>query len=452
MEKKLLGIKPKVRNRIKKMSLTIFLIGMAVVVVGGTSITVRHVLNQEVEEQVITLNEIELVQLPRPVNLTTWNTAVMMSGVDLTTLTKAQQLEVIETELELLKLKTVTATYENQTLTTTLEDLGIQSRDDVGTILETLEVLIFELQEQSSSQWRLPNIFKVDYILSDEQVEMWVQSIAKQLNIKAIEPSLIMETRGNFTATEGQPGTRVIIEQLADDVKAVISSSVHSDLRINVVKETVEPTRETSLFDSVDTMIASAQSNFERADAGRSANVDLGAKLVTETLLMPGEEFSFNERVYPVTFENGFQYGTIFMDGQLSQGVGGGICQVSSTIYLAQLRAGILSTQRQPHSLPVFYVPRGLDATMFIGQIDYRFVNTLDYPLYLNAFTQGGTLTIEFWSHSEALDGLKFEPRSIRVETTDTTKSYDAFLGTYDAKTGQLISEVFLDRSTYLIN
>lgn len=159
---------------------------------------------------------------------------------------------------------------------------------------------------------------------------------------------------------------------------------------------------------------------------------------------MPGEEFSYTEHTLPVTLENGYGYGTIFVNGTTAQGLGGGMCQVSSTLYNTMLEAGILATERRAHSLPVGYVPAGQDATMTDTGIDLKFINTLDYPIYIESTTVGGVLTISFWSNQNALKGIDYEAKS-RVYNN----GYSADTTLYGYKNGELVYEKFLHTSTY---
>ena len=157
---------------------------------------------------------------------------------------------------------------------------------------------------------------------------------------------------------------------------------------------------------------------------------------------MPGDEFSYEKVVGPVTSENGYTYATIISNGMLVQGIGGGVCQVSSTIYNAQLKCGILPTERQNHSKSVNYVPKGLDATLASGSIDYKFVNTYDYPIVINAYNENGKIYIEFWSNKNATNGITYEAVSYisgRVANT--------YL--YGYKGNDKIYEKYIDTSIY---
>lgn len=131
---------------------------------------------------------------------------------------------------------------------------------------------------------------------------------------------------------------------------------------------------------------------------GRLHNIELTAALINNTWIEPGQEFFFNRLTGEPTAERGFQPATIFTaDGQ-SQGLGGGMCQVSSTLYNAVLEAGLPVTERHPHSQPVTYVPPGRDATTYTDK-DFRFRNSLRQPLLVQVLVirTPPTVNVHIW-------------------------------------------------------
>ena len=126
----------------------------------------------------------------------------------------------------------------------------------------------------------------------------------------------------------------------------------------------------------------------------RLNNIILASASVNGLILEPGEEFSFNRIVGQRTPARGYRSAPAFSNGTTVQAIGGGICQVSSTIYSAIMDSSLQITERHPHGLPVSYIPRGRDATVSWGSLDFRFVNNTDYPLRLDAEVEGRTLTV----------------------------------------------------------
>lgn len=126
----------------------------------------------------------------------------------------------------------------------------------------------------------------------------------------------------------------------------------------------------------------------------RAINVELAAQRINGVILKPGEEFSFSRQVQSRTYKNGYVLGPSYAGGREVISVGGGICQVSSTLYVAMIRAALPSTERWTHSVPVDYVPQGVDATIAEGSKDLKFENIYAKPLVITAVAEDGVLTV----------------------------------------------------------
>ena len=129
-------------------------------------------------------------------------------------------------------------------------------------------------------------------------------------------------------------------------------------------------------------------------EPSRATNIAVAASRINGVVIQPGEEFSFNRTILPRTAANGYVEAPIYVSGKHSTGTGGGICQVSSTMYSAMLNGGIPATERHPHSLPVPYLPEGRDATIAGNYYDLRFVNIYNTPLQISAVADLRTGTV----------------------------------------------------------
>lgn len=144
-------------------------------------------------------------------------------------------------------------------------------------------------------------------------------------------------------------------------------------------------------------MLASFTTKFDPNLRGRSENIRLAAFALDGTLIKPGEEFSFNRTVGPRTAAAGYQEAIIIEDGRFVPGLGGGVCQVSSTLYNVVLLAGLQVTERHPHALPVSYVPPGKDATIAWASLDFKFKNSSGGYLLLKSSVGSGSVTINLY-------------------------------------------------------
>lgn len=140
--------------------------------------------------------------------------------------------------------------------------------------------------------------------------------------------------------------------------------------------------------------IASVSTPLLDKSPGRLKNIELAAGQINGAVIPPGASFSFNQAVGERTAEKGYQKAIVFRDKEQIQGLGGGICQLSSTLYLAAQQGGLEVTERHAHQLPVHYVDQDQDAAIEFGSLDLVFVNNTDRPLRVGAWlTQEAVIT-----------------------------------------------------------
>ena len=145
-------------------------------------------------------------------------------------------------------------------------------------------------------------------------------------------------------------------------------------------------------------VLSSYATKIAGGDVNRLHNIKLAAKAMDGTILMPGEEFSFNERIGPTGKTRGFLLARIFVKGQDKKGYGGGVCQVSSTLFNAAEMAGLEITERHPHSKKVKYVPEGRDAATSYGGIDLKFRNNFNFPVYIRSYTDRDSVVVSVFA------------------------------------------------------
>lgn len=181
-------------------------------------------------------------------------------------------------------------------------------------------------------------------------------------------------------------------------------------------------------------------------DLNRNINIDLAAKSINNVVIMPGEVFSFNDLIGDCSAASGYKAATIYLNGELSTGIGGGICQVSTTIYNTVLRANLEIVKRRNHSMSVTYVPSGQDAMVSIGTSDFQFKNNRDYPIKVVAFTQSGSITCEIYGLKNDIEyEVKLESRTIsKTETRYKVETYKILY-----LNGKEVSRTLLSTDTY---
>lgn len=150
---------------------------------------------------------------------------------------------------------------------------------------------------------------------------------------------------------------------------------------------------------------------FNSSNKSRSHNISLSAKAIDNHVVFPNETFSFNQVVGMRTRNKGYKSAPIIVKGELSEGVGGGICQVSSTLFNAVDRAGLQIVQRYSHTRSVPYVPPGRDATVSWGGPDFRFQNQYNQPILIRAKRYGGSMIITLYSSDVINSRLRKSPK-----------------------------------------
>ena len=163
------------------------------------------------------------------------------------------------------------------------------------------------------------------------------------------------------------------------------------------VEDTIPKIREEDL-NNIEDLIGGAATAFNSQNRGRTENIKISVNAIDNTVLMPGEEFSFNDSTGPRSAEAGYKEASIIVGGEFTTGIGGGVCQVSTTLYQAALKSDMEITSRRNHGLPVSYVPMGQDATVSYGYIDLKFKNNKKYPIYIEGFVSGGEVHIKLYS------------------------------------------------------
>ncbi|KJD44803.1 VanW family protein [Paenibacillus terrae] len=167
--------------------------------------------------------------------------------------------------------------------------------------------------------------------------------------------------------------------------------------------------------EGIERKIVQFSTSLSSSSEGRVYNVNSAASTVDGLILKPGEIFDYGQIIAKAERTHGFREAPVIVNGQLEPGIGGGICQVSSTVYNAALRVGLDIVERRNHSLPVSYLPKGQDATFATGSINFRFKNNTGKHLLLRAAVQNRTLTVKFFGTFPPNVSYELESRTVRV-------------------------------------
>lgn len=292
-----------------------------------------------------------------------------------------------------------------------------------GTIIDKEKVLadINQAVEEIGDQTSV----KVEVVAEEDKCpEITPELVKKEVECEPQDAKLVTDENGHKTVEKEIIGVKVA----EADVQAGLDAG-KDDKGSYQVKVTLEQP-DVDYFDLAAELfndtLASCTTQFNSGLKGRTTNVKLAAQKINGVILNPGEVFSFNDTVGKRTAEAGFENATIYTSNGMEDGLGGGICQVSSTLYNATLYADLETVERRNHKYKVTYVKLGTDATVAWGSIDFRFKNSRNYPVKIEATVSGNSLTV-------AIKGTKEDDRQVTI----TTNAYNTVAAgeqiTYDS-------------------
>ncbi|MEK4424236.1 VanW family protein [Solibacillus sp. FSL K6-1523] len=237
-----------------------------------------------------------------------------------------------------------------------------------------------------------------------------IEQIAKELargsaTVVGYDQKMVLDKLGeDGKIIKGSPLVILKESELVEKILATSDKSATVTLPLYITESNYSAANIESLDDVV---IASYTTYFKTSNAGRNKNIELSAKAIHNLIVGSGDFFSFNLNVGPRDVENGYQPAPEIINKKLVMGIGGGICQTSSTLFNAVDQVHIATLERHHHSLDVGYVPKERDATVSYGTLDYRFQNISGVPFIVKAIYRKGSLTIELRTSKDYVEMLK---------------------------------------------
>lgn len=269
--------------------------------------------------------------------------------------------------------------------------------------------------------------FEIELELSKKDLKENLQKVCKPYNIKAKNASL-EATGSGFKIIPEKEGCVVDYETSTTELYKYLTEEWDgkSEVAFTTTTEISKPKYTTEDCEKVsDTPMGSYYTSFSTGWSyeNRNLNIKNGAEKIDGTILYPGESFSCNECLAPWTEDNGWYPAGTYVDGGVADSLGGGICQVSSTLYNALIRAEIEIVERYPHSMSVSYVPLAADAALAGDYKDLVFKNNTDAPIYIQAiYDSAGTIKFNVYGHDTRDANRTIEFVSETISTTPIKK------------------------------
>lgn len=313
----------------------------------------------------------------------------------------------------------LTLCYNDKSYLITAEDIEVTS--DIHTILEQMQIH----KKQTDSYAKKTTLLK-NLTSKGESINIAINSVFVGLDNKINE---IVETiekepinsvitfspneKEMFKISEQETGLKVDKEKLYQQINEQYLK--HNKFVLDIPTTIVEPEITMEYNQNLTNIISKFSTSVGDSTGGRKHNVSLALSKFNGLVVAPNESISFNNITCPHTTLNGYQNATIILNGRFVDGVGGGICQASTTLYNALVNAGIQIDEVNKHTLPVKYVPLALDA-MVSGNSDLKFTNNLGYPIFIKTYSDSESVTVEVFSHKNE-NGYSYKTRSETIQT-----------------------------------
>lgn len=347
-------------------------------------------------------------------------------------MTEEQISQAVNEKIEQLKPSVINLFAGEQTAQVTAGDLGLS----VGNPEVAREAITIGQQGNVLKRFETQNklkkgenvTFSLKYSVDGEAVRQAVENSTASLNTTATDASLTRQD-GTFVVTPGQNGCTVKVDESTAKVVNYLTASWRGGIGgVEMVTEETPAGGNAEQLALVKDLLGEGITEYGNGTSGRKQNVAAGAEKINGTLVQPGEEFSVEAVVVPFTAENGYALAASYEMGKVVDTYGGGICQVSTTLYVAALKAELEITERSSHSMIVHYVDPSMDAAIAEGLKDLKFVNNTDAPIYIEATADGSTLHFAIYGH-ETRDPnrtVRYESETTSTEESSTSLMEDA--------------------------
>jgi len=344
---------------------------------------------------------------------------VYLHGINAGGLTKAETGRLLQEKIDRENISTteIIFRYRENTWTHTYRELGV-AVDWEETLAGAFaagrkSTLLFNYPERIRLLLK-PVRMPLNLAVNSAQFARALAPAAELLDREPLESRFILSEDGlTVVIVPEVPGYCLLLDETRQMLENSLETSPVPEILPFIVRE-IRPARTASDLREMRVIaeVSSFSTTFAPSPPGRVHNIRLAATALDGVLLEPGSEFSFNSAVGETGATQGYLPAPVIIDGEITDGVGGGVCQVSSTLYNAVLLAGLQVVERAGHSLAVGYVPPGRDAAVAYGWLDLRFQSDPGRGIWIRTFVNGNRLTIRLF-------GEPAPGKEIKLVTTD---------------------------------
>ena len=348
-----------------------------------------------------------------------------IKDVNVSNLNKKEAREKI---LKECKIEKITLTYNDRKWDIDPEDIDINYDID-KTIENAYNVnrnsnILKNIVSTLKSNFGVKNDINLVVDCDEAKATSTLENISKDINVK-MENAKLNVTNNNINIIEEKAGIEVDIKTTLTNLKKSLQDGVVEE---SLVVTKVEPEIKTEDLKDVNTLLGSYQTVLSDVSPGRVENIKIATTRTSNVLLMPGEEYSYNKYTGLRTVKNGYKNATVILSGEPAQGVGGGVCQVSTTLYNAVLYAGLDIVKVYNHSIPSSYVDKGRDAVVSDNGLDFVFKNNYDQPIYIQNYYYNGVVTCQIYGSNKNKKNIKISTNIDKITKASTKEEKDPTL------------------------
>ena len=346
---------------------------------------------------------------------------VTIQGMSVGGMTQEEAEAKVQEYVDQVSQETVTLQVRKKETAFPLSDIGLKCTnmdvvEEAYNLGKTGNVFkrVMEVRELEKKGTDFPLTFSVD----KEETKKVVAKKAKKFLAKK-KDATIKRVDGKFVITKHVHGIAIDFDANAEKLAEVFDNKNWDHKSVVFPMDyTLDKAKHTKKeLSAIKDVLGTYTTSYAGSASGRCANVENGASLINGTVLYPGESFSVYSKVAPFTAANGYRLAGSYSNGQTVQTYGGGICQVSTTLYNAVLRAELNVTERLNHSMTVHYVPLSADAAISGTDKDLKFTNNLDHPIYIQGTAGGSSITFTIYGKEYRASNRKVEYVSETVST-----------------------------------
>ena len=353
---------------------------------------------------------------------------IRIGTIDVSGKTEKEAKELLKKELKEAREQTVTLNIEGESEETTLKDLGLSIKDYKKLPARALAYgssgSVNKRYKKLKGLKKETYVVPLTYQLDKSKAGAVLDTLCTSIEDSPVNASLEIEGK-KISVVEGEEGMVADTDKIAANIENKLNDKWDKDeLSVNVATKKSSPKVKAKDLEAVKDELGSYETSFEGSDAGRAANIELGCSMINGSIVMPGETFSADAAMRPYTEERGWEEAASYENGDIVDSLGGGVCQISSTLYNAVLYAELEVVQRQPHSRRVSYVEPGRDAAIAGDVKDFKFKNNTKDPVYIYGKVSGQTLMFAIYGKDTREENRKITFESEVLETSDFTTVY----------------------------